>query len=243
MKQEKYPPVSVVMVGYNEAKTIQEVLTEYYRDVYKKLPKGSEFIFYADKPTDGTSEIIAKLAKKYRIKLIVGKKNLGYAGAMKSALARAKNDLIFYSDSSGKHRASDFWSLLPFSVQYDIVTGDRQNRTDPYIRQLVTMIARMLVVVFFGLPFHDYNTGFKLVHKKVLTRCLKKCRYAKQSFSTELLVRAHRQGFSIVDVPVSFTDRKTSGQGTNYAQLPKIVFAQTKALLLLRSELRERKIP
>ena len=235
MKSElKNPPVSVAMIAYNEELNIVNVLKEYERDVFRKLPKGSEFILYLDKPTDSTPEVAKKFAKKLKIRVIVGKSNLGYAKAMQAVFAYTKNTIVFYSDSSGKHTAKDFWELYPFIERYDIVSGDRTNRTDPFIRQVITELQRLLVVILFQVPQHDYNAGFKILKRQVVTEVVPTCQYTKQSFSTELLVRAFKKGFTVISRPVSFKARKDEKSGTNLHHLPEIIKLNTRGLFLLK---------
>lgn len=231
-------PISMVMIAYNEADHIYDVIVEYYEEIFKKLPKGSEFIVYLDKPTDGTTGVVKELSQKYTLRVSEGEVNLGYAGALKAAFSLAKNDVIFYSDSSGKHRARDFWQLFPYISRYDIVSGWRKQRSDPIIRRIITVCQRVLVSVLFGLPMHDYNTGFKCIHRRVLNSVLHDCKYTKQSFSTELCVRAMMKGYSIISVPVVFRNRQNSSTGTNYSQLPGIIFRSLLALVLLWKELK-----
>ena len=231
-------PVSIVMIAYNESKNIVKVLTDYCDDIYLLLPPRSEFIIYLDKPSDKTPQIVNRISKKIKIKVISGDKNLGYAKAMKIALLRAKNDIVFYSDSSGKHSAKDFWKLLPHIKKFDIVTGCRSNRSDPFVRRVITVLQQLLVVTLFRVPFYDYNTGFKIVKKKILIDVLPECRHAKQSFSTELCVRALHKKASIANIPVSFNKREQKNQGTNFKSLPGIIKNNLMALLKIHKDLR-----
>lgn len=213
------PPVSLVTIAYNEEKTIAKVLVEYFRDVFIKLPHGSEFIIYLDKPTDKTPAIVRKLAGKMPLKVIEGKTNLKYAKALSKVLSLAKNELVFFSDSSGKHKAQDFWQLLPFASQYDIVNGQRIIRDDSPLRQLATEIQQQFVAWLFQIPTLDYNSGFKIYHKRVLDYLLPISQTVKYTRSTELLIRALHNGFTVKDVPVSFTGRKFKSSGTQIKQL------------------------
>lgn len=219
LNRVKAPPFSIVMIAYNEEKTLARVIKEYYFDVFKKLPSGSEFVLYLDKPTDNTPKIARQLAKKYKIKLFEGEVNLKYAGALKAALSLAKNNLIFFSDSSGKHKASDFWSLLPFAKDFDIVNGERLLRNDSYIRQLVTVIQQRFVAWFFQIPLHDYNAGFKIYKKSLLNEILPAAGLVKYTLSTEIMVRSLKKGYKIKDVPVTFVGRAFKKTGTQFYQL------------------------
>jgi dolichol-phosphate mannosyltransferase len=236
-QKEIKKPVSMVMVAYTEQNNKEMVIREYYSKIYLKLPKGSEFIIYLDAPPDNTPKIVKSLAKKINIKVIEGKKNLGYAGAMTAALKATKNNIIFYSDSSGKHRAEDFWKMIKFESQYDIINGLRVSKGNPIIRQIVTFVQRLIVSVLFVMPLYDFNTGYKIIHRNIINNVLKKCKYMKQSFSSELLIRAYKKGYTIKDVPVAFKKRQGKNTGTNYGQLPGIILKSLKGFLLLRLEL------
>ena len=167
-KKNSDKPVSVVMIAYNEEDTIKKVLLEYYQEIFLKLPKKSEFILYLDNPTDATPQIVKKIAKKIPLKVVQGKQNLKYAKALKKALKLAKNNIIFYSDSSGKHAAKDFWNLYLYCNKYDIVNGLRSNRTDPLIRQLTSFFQKHFISILFSIPAYDFNTGYKILNRNVL---------------------------------------------------------------------------
>lgn len=237
MNKQLNKPVSIVMVAYNEAGHIEKVLEECRRDVFQLLPAGSEFILYLDKPTDTTSAIVERVAPSKGIRVINGEINLGYRGAMIRALHAAKNDTIFYSDSSGKHRAEDFWELVKYEAKYDVVTGLRRFHNYSLVRRAVTFCQRILVSALFFIPLYDFNTGFKIVHKNIIDEVLDDCVYTKQSFSTELLVRAYAKGYTIKNVPVLFKDRTGKNTGTNLKMLPGIMGHSFKGLIKLRWEL------
>lgn len=212
------------MTAYNEQGVIEKVIKEYYYEIFMKLTMGSEFIIYLDKPTDNTVDLVKGLKKELDIKIIEGEKNLGYAGALKHALKEAKNEVIFYSDTSGKHRASDFWSLISLINNFDIVTGLRKPRHDPILRQFISAIQNAIVSSLFTMPFYDYNTGYKVVKKNVLNDVLDECKYMKQSFSSELLIRAYYKKYKVTQRPVEFNDRKTDkSTATNFKKLPSII--------------------
>ncbi|MBI21965.1 MAG: hypothetical protein CL780_06940 [Chloroflexi bacterium] len=215
-------PVSMVMCVYNEEDHIKHLILDYYRTIYKKLPSTSEFIIYLDGPTDGSSRIVNNLSKLIDIK-VIEKQNSGYAKATTNALLETKNDLIFYSDSSGKHSAKDFWKLIKYCKEYDIITGFRYPRNDPFVRQIISFMQIFLICFLYRLPIHDFNTGFKLINRKIIDNVLLDCKYMKQSFSSELLIRSIKKGYKVKSVPVTFKNRKVKGTGTTYSILPGMI--------------------
>lgn len=230
-------PVSIVMVAYNESGHIKKVIEQYYKEIYLKLPKGSEYIIYLDVPTDNTPKIVNQLATKIKIKVIMGKNNLGYAGAMTTALKSAKNDIVFYSDSSGKHIAKDFWNLIKFEDKFDIITGKRVSKGNPLIRQILTIGQKFIISLLFFVPMYDFNTGYKIIHQKVLKNVLNDVKYMKQSFSSELLIRAYKKGYTIKNVKVSFLKREGKSPTSNLKALPSIVYRSLKGFVKLKIEL------
>lgn len=230
-------PVSIVMIAYTEEGHIKKVVEEYYNEILLNLNSNSELTIYLDKPSDRTAEIVKELSKTINIKIMEGKENLGYAGAMKAVLNTAKNDIVFYSDSSGKHRASDFWKLLEYEGEYDIVTGLRIPIGYSIIRRIVTFLQRAIVSILFLMPFYDFNTGYKIIHKNIIGNILDDHKHTKESFSTELLVRAYQKGYTIKNIRVHFVNREGENTGTNLKILPKIIIHSLIGLIKLRLEL------
>ncbi|MBU0758711.1 MAG: glycosyltransferase family 2 protein [Nanoarchaeota archaeon] len=240
MKKYTKKPVSIVMIAYNEASHIKRVVEEYYQEIYLCLPKGSEFILYLDCPTDSTPKIVRKLAKKLDIRVVEGKKNLKYAGALKKALSIAGNDTVFYSDSSGKHIAGDFWELMKHENDYDIISGFRSKRKDSCARKFISSCQRIMISAFFLIPLHDFNSGYKIIHKNVLDDILRKTRIMRYTISVEILVRAIKKGYSVKSVPVAFFDRQDKKKGLNLKNLPLMAGDTIKGLFRLRTDMKDK---
>lgn len=85
--------ISVVIAAWNEEPRIAEVLK-----VVEKHPMIDEVIVVNDGSTDKTSEVV----KKFNVKLIENKKNLGKTLSVKKGIKAAKNDLIMLLDADLK---------------------------------------------------------------------------------------------------------------------------------------------
>ena len=66
----------------------------------------------------------------------------------------------------------------------------------------------------------DRNT---LENRKIINDPLLECKYMKQSFSSELLIRSMKKGYKVKSVPVLFKNRKVEGTGTSYQILPGMI--------------------
>ncbi len=225
------------MIAYNEEELLENAVTKYYNEIYLNSPEGSEFILYLDGCKDNTPKIAKRLAERLELNVIDCKENKGYFYAMKSALSNAKNDFVFYSDCSGKHDPSDFWGLAEKIDSYDIVNGFRSLRTDTSYRKNLSASHRSFISFFFGIPLNDYNTGFKLVRKKVLDEVLESINKLTITFSTELLIRSYKKGFKITSAPVNFIH--IDGRKDFFAnpRIFKIVFVELLGYIRLKFEL------
>lgn len=229
--------LSVIIPVYNEAEVIEDVILGFHGDVIKRYPK-SVLIVAEDGSTDGTKEILGKLKNKIRMKLVLGSERKGYMKAVRDALLLAKTDLVFFSDSDNTHDPRDFWKLMRRIDGCDIVTGIRNKRKDSAHRIFLSNVYNWLIGFIFGVKLKDSNVGFKLMRRGVIKNIVPKIKHLKYGFSSELLIRAHKSGMKITEVPISHYRRKTGG-ATQFSlrRLPKAVWQQLKGLYALRREL------
>jgi dolichol-phosphate mannosyltransferase len=76
----------------------------------------------------------------------------------------------------------------------------------------MSFFASKYVKFITGMPIHDSTAGFKCYKRKVLeTINFDKIQFVGYAFQIEMKFKAWKYGFSIVEVPVIFTDR-TEGE-------------------------------
>lgn len=229
--------VSIIIPVYNEAEILETIIEELHREIIATGKRGVdfEFIVVEDGSTDGTKELLKKLKSKYRLKLFMGEARRGYHGALKHAFSIPRNNVIFFTDSDGQHDPSNFWNLYRHIGDYDIVSGFRVRRLDPFHRIVLSRLYNTALFFLFGAFFRDSNCGFKLVKKHVIDDILGDVRYIKFGFSTEFLVLARKRGYRVLEVPVAHRERKT-GRATQFelTRLPKAIAVQALGLLRLR---------
>lgn len=211
--------VSIVIPVHNEKDGIEQVISSIYENVYSKL-NDVEFIVAEDGSTDGTKEILERLAAEFPIRLVASNERKGYSRAVRDALCLATKEIVFFLDSDGQHKDSDFWKLLPFMKDFDIVTGYKCPRSDPAFRLFISRIMNTLIFFMFGCFFRDINSGFKLIKRPALSVLLAK--YEGLDFiSTELIIKAHLLKMKIAEVPVLHYEREFGeSRGLPNSQLP-----------------------
>jgi glycosyltransferase involved in cell wall biosynthesis len=215
-------PISLIMLVHNEAETIEAVIRSYYQQIIAKLP-GSEFIIAEDGSTDGTKEILDRLTKELNLRLISGQERKGYANAFRQALTYPKNEIIFLSDSGGKHEPADFWKLYSKINEADLVIGVKTNREDSRFRRLLTWGYNKIINLYFGSNFHDIDSGFRLVKKSMVDKISKKPWLFKELIASEFTLRLWGQGSKIAEVPVTYHARLGPSRGLPLKKIPRAI--------------------
>jgi len=231
-------PVSAVILVHNEAPVIEEVCRGIYNEVVQKIP-GSEFVIAEDGSTDGTKEILKRIVPRMAgARLIEGKERKGYTRAYKDALRLCLNELIFFSDSSGKHDPADFWKLAEKIEECDMVIGCKAGRQDPFYRVLMSRVFNFLVSRYFGCHFRDINSGFRLMKKRAIQDVLGEDWHMKHLINFEFTLRVMAHGFRVVEIPVTHRPRAHgTSRGLPLKKIPAAIFMALRTFPELKSEM------
>ncbi len=205
------PNISAFLPAYNEGTNLPEVI---YRltEVLERVAGSYEIIVVNDGSTDATATIVAELRRDNpRLKLINHSKNLGYGAAVNTGFQAATLDWIFFTDSDGQFDVTEIQRLLPLMPHFDIIAGYRIQRADPLFRKFNAWAWGTLVKNLFGLKnVRDIDCAFKIVRRELFEH------FTLQSsgalISTELLVKAQKNGFKIAEIGVHHFPRKTGKQ-------------------------------
>ncbi len=216
------PSISAFFPAYNEEASIA-ALAEKTAGVLKRIASRYEVIIVNDGSRDRTAQVAQGLAKKDRhFRLVDHPVNQGYGAAVKSGFAAAKLDWIFFTDGDGQFDVAELESFLPLLPGNDLVIGYRIRRADPPRRRLNAWAWGTLVRTLFGLKgARDIDCAFKIVRREVFSRFHLETTGAM--ISTELLVKAQKNGCRIAELGVHHYPRR-AGQQTG-ARLPVILRA------------------
>jgi dolichol-phosphate mannosyltransferase len=79
----------------------------------------------------------------------------------------------------------------------------------PVDRVLMSYFASIYVRLILWIGIHDTTAGFKCYRKKVLQAIpLDQIKFVGYAFQIEMKYRVKKKGFKVVEVPITFTDRK-----------------------------------
>ena len=166
-----------------------------------------EVVLVDDGSTDGTAALIDRLADEYphHIKAVHNESNGGYGSAMKLGFGRATKDWIFYTDGDGQFDLNELGSVIALAGDRRVVSAYRVNRQDSFLRKINAGLWGLLIRTLFGLRVRDIDCAFKLYPRTFIEEVELKSDGAL--IDTEMLARAQRLGYEIVQTPVKHYPR------------------------------------
>jgi len=174
-----------------------------------------EILVVNDGSTDATGDILRALHlehPEFRLRVVTHERNRGYGAALASGFDAAQKEFIFFTDSDGQFDVNELQRLLDHvAPSIDMAIGWGRHRADPPMRRFNALGWKLLVNGLFGYTAQDIDCAFKLFRRRVWTSLTVHATGA--TFSAELLIKARRLEFSIVEVPVAHFPR-SAGSAT-----------------------------
>ena len=216
-ESDGYPGVGRVLViipTYNEAENIR-LITERVRRAVPAV----DILVADDNSPDGTGGIADELAASDNHIFVLhraGKQGLGAAYVAGFGWAKDKGyDVVVEMDADGSHAPEELTKLLDaLRDGADAVLGTRyvpggSVHNWPVHRLLLSRGGNIYIRMALGMPFKDATGGYRAYKMAVLDK-IDVATVASQgySFQVELAWRAYRNGFRVVEVPITFTERE-----------------------------------
>ncbi len=161
--------LSVVIPVYNEEENIP-VLYERLKKVLESLGEEYEIIFVDDGSSDRTLDILESIQKSDRHVVVLSlRRNFGQTAAFAAGFDFARGDVIITMDADLQNQPEDIPRLLELIKDYDLVSGWRKERKDPFFsRRLPSMIANWLISKVTGVRLHDYGCSLKAYRRDIV---------------------------------------------------------------------------
>lgn len=204
----------VVVPTYNEAVTIERLVA----GIREALPEPAEVLVVDDDSPDGTGEIVDRLAsddERMRVLHRPGKRGLGpaYIAGLEAALDGGAG-LVVQMDADLSHDPAELPRLLDAARDADLVIGSRYvpgGRVTDWGpgRLAISRWGSRYARVVLGLGVRDMTSGFKCWRREALERIDPATVGSRgYAFQVEMTYRASSAGFRIVEVPITFRDRR-----------------------------------
>ena len=120
--------LQILMPAHNEGKNIENHITK-INNILKKKIKFS-FLICEDGSSDNTLEILKKLKKKFKIRILSKKEKQGYSTAVMSGIKKASADYLLIMDSDGQCDPRQIFKFWNARKKADLVVGYRIKRKD-----------------------------------------------------------------------------------------------------------------
>ena len=197
--------ISVVIPSYNEKENIEKIIKIILNQFKIHKVKG-EIIVVDDDSPDGTANIVRKMKYK-NVRLIVRKKERGKGSAVIRGARAAKYDIVAMIDSDLQYPPKDIYKLAKSLEKNnaDIVIGKRIYKSLSLKRKIASSGFKMMQRSILGLKISDTQSGLKVFRKKVFNIKIKEGGF---TFDLELLLKANKKNFKIIEVPINFYERK-----------------------------------
>ena len=159
---------SLVVPVYNEEESLRILYGEII-EVAKSLDAKIELIFVDDGSTDSSWSIIESLVQEdERVRGIRFRRNFGKAAALDVGFKSATLPIVMTLDADlqdDPHEIPDFLRLIDSG--YDVVSGWKQRRHDPWHKVFPSHIFNWLVSSITGVKLHDHNCGMKCYRREI----------------------------------------------------------------------------
>jgi dolichyl-phosphate beta-glucosyltransferase len=225
--------ISVVIPAHNEAGEIDKLLQEF------SSFDGLELIIAEDASTDGTPEIVQEFASRNSSVILTRSSTLtGKGGAIKRGLVSATGDVLGFIDADLSIHPDDFMRLVDaIHCGADLAIGSRKLpgsvilQPQPLSRRILGSAYAVLTRVLLQTTERDLQCGCKAFRRSLWHAISVNC--DGFAFDTELVAKAHKKGFAIAELPITWRNRTDSK-----VKVRRDVLAMLKCLLAIRAEIR-----
>jgi glycosyltransferase involved in cell wall biosynthesis len=195
--------LSVVVPLLNEEATLGQL----YRELEVALaPTGLdwEVVFVDDGSTDGSYRELARLhAAHLNVRVVRLRRNFGKAAALAAGIEIAAGQIVVTVDADLQDDPAEIPNLLAkLDDGFDVVSGWKCDRHDPFVRRFVSRIYNTATRMATGVKLHDMNCGLKAYRAEVFQHVRL---YGERHRFVPVL--AHHLGFSVAELPVNHRPR------------------------------------
>src|SRR5690606_1785933 len=126
-------------------------------------------------------------------------------------------------DADGSHAPEELPRLLDALVNADAVLGSRWVRGGkvlnwPLHRYVISIGGNLYTRLVLGMPFRDATGGYRAYRMAALEKMdLETVSSQGYCFQVDLAWRAHRNGFRVAEVPITFAERERGASKMNSA--------------------------
>lgn len=195
--------ISVVVPVRDEERSVA-LLYEELEAALEPAGEPWEAIFVDDGSQDGTFSALTRLhARTPNTRVVRLRRNFGKSAALAAGFAQAQGETIVTIDGDLQDDPAEIPHLLAkLDEGFDLVSGWKARRHDPWRRRLVSKIFNAVTGRVSGLRLHDMNCGLKAYRAEVVTGLP-----LYGELHRFIPVLAHYRGYRVAESPVNHRPR------------------------------------
>ena len=191
---------SIILCTYNEAKYLENTILELEKNILNL-----ELIIVDDNSTDGTVEIIKRLNKDHKYKVIFRKKSRSLASAFVRGIVETTGDYVGWVDTNMSELAPRFNEMITelesgndLIILSRYIKGGGDERS--FMRALSSKYFNIFSKTLFMIPIHDLTNSVFLMKREIMDE-VTFLGYGHGEFFMEFLYNAYKKGYKIKEIP------------------------------------------
>ena len=219
--ESETPELSLFLPVFNEEPNLRPLHAK-LDQALARLGRSAEIIYVDDGSTDASLEVLREIAATdNRVRVIALRRNYGQTPAMSAGIDVARGKVLIPMDADLQNDPADIGRLLDkLDEGYDVVSGWRKNRKDPFItRKLPSMMANWLISKIGGVPLHDYGCSLKAYRRESLADV-----HLYGEMHRFIPIYASWSGARVTEIPVEHHARTMGKSKYGLSRTIKVVF-------------------
>lgn len=203
--------LTIVIPAYNEAHRLPGTLRSLHAFA-QRFPHPIEVLVVDDGSQDGTGEAARRGTYAFSLRVMRNDRNRGKGYSVRRGMLEARGDLVFFCDADGSTPFGEIPRFLAELRFYHVVIGSRAKRgarlvkRQPLFRTLGGRLLNLFVQAFLLPGLWDTQCGFKGFRQEAIKPIFSRAEIDGFGFDLEVLYLARRLGFSIKEIPVTWSD-------------------------------------
>lgn len=228
------PAISIVVPVYNEAAFIPKALPLLISEM-DSLGLPYRIHLVENGSTDGSADVARAVAEGAPV-IVSSLATADYGTAMRHGFLEADGDWVVNFDID--YFSAEFLKQVISTSDADLVIGSKRNPHSedrrPLIRRLATWVFNLLLRTILGSKVSDTH-GMKAFRRSLVDELAELVVSRQDLYDTELVIRAERIGYRIVEVPVVVEEIRAA-RSSLVKRVPRTVVGLVRIRRILRNQ-------